>query len=79
MKMIIFCRFIVTVVEKKPALCSAGISPDTHRNNVSDSTMLPLDLTLCSVTRRVELDVWPAASNERYVYGYNSSKNISVH
>ena len=77
MKMIIFCRFIVTVVEKKPlaALCSAGISPDTHRNNVSDSTMLPLDLTLCSVTRRVELDVWPAASNERY----NSSKNISVH
>ena len=48
MKMIIFCRFIVTVVEKKAlaALCSAGISPDTHRNNVRDSTMLPLDLTL---------------------------------
>ena len=56
MKMIIFCRFIVTVVEKKPlaALCSAGISPDTQRNNVSVSAMLPLD-------RRIELDVWPGS------------------
>ena len=46
--MIIFCRFIVAVVEKKPlaALCSAGISPDTHRNNVSFNAMLTLDLTL---------------------------------
>ena len=36
------------MVEKKQlaALCSAGISPDTHRNNVSVSAMLPLDLTL---------------------------------
>ena len=48
MKMLIFCRFIVTVVEKKSlaALCSAGSSPDTHRNNVSVSAMLPLELTL---------------------------------
>ena len=47
MKMIIFCRFIVSVVEKKPlaALCSAGVSPDTHRKNVSVSAILPLDLT----------------------------------
>ena len=46
--MLIFCRFIVTVVEKKSlaALCSAGNSPDTHRNNVSVSAMLPLELTL---------------------------------
>ena len=48
MKIKFFCRFIVTVVEKKPlaALRSAGISPDTHRNNVSVSAMFTLDLTL---------------------------------
>ena len=36
------------MVEKKllAALCSAGISPDTHRNNVSVSAMLTLDLML---------------------------------
>ena len=46
------------MVEKKPlaALCGAGISPDTHQNNVSVSAILPLDL---NITRRVELDVWP--------------------
>ena len=64
------------MVEKKPlaALCSAGISPDIHRNNVSVSAVLTLDLTLL---RSVEINVCMfglAESNERY----NSSKNISV-
>ena len=74
MKMLIFCRFIVTVVEKKSlaALCSAGNSPDTHRNNVSVSAMLPLELTLFVA---LNLTFGLAASNDRY----NSSKNISVH
>ena len=47
MKMLIFCRFIVTVVEKKSL--AAFIVPAillTHRNNVSFSAMLPLELTL---------------------------------
>ena len=74
------------MVEKKPvtALCSAGISPDTNRNNVSVSAILPLDLTsnvtsavvVASAASCIELDVWPvSAANKRY----NSSKNISVH
>ena len=73
MKMLIFCWFIVTVVEKKSlaALCSAGNS-DTHRNDVSVSAMLPLELTLLVA---LNLTFGLAASNERY----NSSKNISVH
>ena len=62
------------MVEKKQlaALCSAGISPNTHRNNVKFSAMLPLDLTLFVA---LNLTFGLAASNERY----NSSKNISVH
>ena len=74
--MLIFCRFIVTVVEKKllAALCSAGNSPDTHRNNVSVSAMLPLELTLFVA---LNLTFGLAASNERY--NSKSSKNISVH
>ena len=46
--MLIFCRFIVTVVEKKSlaAFCSSGNSPDTHWNNVSVSAMLTLPVAL---------------------------------